>query len=231
MPERSRAPAAVLWDLDGTLVDTSSVWWLAYEDLAARWGRRLTPSAWPRLAGRTIVDSVVQLRDELGLAVSPAVEEDTRWLVARAGALVAARAPLPWRPGAERALAVVRDAGIPTALVTSSWRAMVSVVLARLGTTFDAVVCGDEVAVGKPAPDAYRCAAGRLGVPIEACVAVEDSPTGAAAAEAAGARVLVVPSSAPLPPAPGRTVRRSLEDVTLATLAHTGRTCERGDEP
>ena len=107
-----------------------------------------------------------------------------------------------------------------TALVTSTARTLVEVALDTLGReNFDVVVCGDEVTVPKPDPAPYRTAATLLGVPIEQCVAIEDSPTGVASARASGAAVLAVPCELELPPMSGIRLRDSLVGVDAAYLA------------
>lgn len=214
----AQPPRAVLWDLDGTLVDSSRLWRAAYEDLARRLGATLSNRAWQRSAGRTIEDSVEELRAELRDDDAATTGALSAWLVERAEAQLDDGAKVSWRPGARQALVTVQSAGIPTALVTTTWHGVVSRILAERGVRFEATVCGDEVGRGKPAPDPYLLAAQRLDVDITDCLAVEDSPTGVAAAEAAGARVLAVPSTTPVRPAPGRTIRRSLVGLTLREL-------------
>jgi HAD superfamily hydrolase (TIGR01509 family) len=140
------------------------------------------------------------------------------WIDDRIGELF--RTGLRWRPGALALLGAVREAGVPTALVTSSGRRLVEVALDTLGRrNFDAVVCGDEVESAKPHPEPYLTAARLLGVPIDRCVAVEDSPAGVASAVAAGAAVLAVPAEVPLDPVDGVHLRDSLAGVDLAVLA------------
>jgi HAD superfamily hydrolase (TIGR01509 family) len=127
---------------------------------------------------------------------------------------------LIWRPGAQALLAGVRAAGVPTALVTSTRRILVEVALDTLGRDmFDVVVCGDEVTATKPDPAPYLRAAELLGVPIEACVAIEDSPTGVASAVASGAGVLAVPCDLELPPIDGVVQRDTLLGIDLDYLA------------
>lgn len=127
--------------------------------------------------------------------------------------------PIPWRPGAKDALNLVRDAGLACALVTNTKRSLTEFGLDTLGRDyFDISVCGDEVPEGKPAPDPYLRAASLLGVDPAHCVAVEDSPTGSAAAAAAGCALIVVPCEIPVPPAPGRVHRDSLVGLTVAHL-------------
>jgi HAD superfamily hydrolase (TIGR01509 family) len=127
---------------------------------------------------------------------------------------------LVWRPGALELLRAVRAAGLPTALVTSTGRRLVEVAMQTLGReNFDVVVVGDEVKMPKPDPEPYLTAARLLGVPIEECVAIEDSPTGLASAVASGAAVLAVPAELELPPTDGVHLRDSLEGIDPAYLA------------
>ena len=118
-------------------------------------------------------------------------------------------------------IAAVRAAGIPTALVTNTKRALVDVALRTLGAAnFDVLACSDEVSFTKPHPEHYRAAATALGVEPVRCVAIEDSPAGIASALAAGCAVLAIPNEIPLTDADlgGATVRSSLLDVDVALL-------------
>ncbi len=127
-------------------------------------------------------------------------------------------APL-WRPGAVELLAEVRAAGVPTGLVTMSYRELTDAVVAALPDgSFQAVVSGDEVTRGKPHPEPYLLAAERLGVDPLCCVAIEDSVTGATSARDAGCAVLVVPAAAPVDGLIGVTRRLSLRGMTVAGL-------------
>jgi HAD superfamily hydrolase (TIGR01509 family) len=126
---------------------------------------------------------------------------------------------VPWRPGARELLQELRDAGIPTALVTMSRRQMALEVAGSLGFAgFDVVVAGDDVLNAKPHPEPYLTAAAELGVDISACVALEDSEPGVASAVAAGARVFAVPLHIPIPPSPAYELREMhalrLSDLT-----------------
>jgi HAD superfamily hydrolase (TIGR01509 family) len=145
-------------------------------------------------------------------------EPDVAWLDRRVFDLFAEG--LVWRPGALELLRAVRVAGIPTALVTSTARRLVEVALDTLGReNFDVVVCGDEVHVPKPDPEPYRMAARMLGVRIEDCVAIEDSPTGVSSAVASGAAVLAVPAELELPETDGVHLLTTLEGVDPGYLA------------
>lgn len=209
-----RAPAAVLWDMDGTLIDSEGLWADAAAELLEHLGGRMTEqirvslvgtsgrSAMPMLlaaANRPVTDDAVDMAREF-------VIERMREFLAR---------PLPWRPGAADALRSVRAAGFPSALVTTTRRSLVERCLDTIGRSFfDVVVCGDEVdGRTKPDPWPYRLAARRLGVDPAACLAVEDSEIGAAAAAGAGCAVLVVPGQAPVARGPRRMILRNLVGV------------------
>lgn len=210
-------PAAVLFDMDGTLVDSEKVWDVALYELAEHAGGKLSEPARLAMIGSSMATSMRILREDL---VQPDRDEaaDVAWLERRVEELFAEG--LIWRPGALELLRAVRAAGVPTALVTSTGRRLVEVALDTLGReNFDVVVCGDEVSAPKPDPAPYRTAAELLGVRIEECVAIEDSPTGMASAVASGAAVLAVPAELELPPTDGVHLRDSLEGVDPAFLA------------
>jgi HAD superfamily hydrolase (TIGR01509 family) len=203
--------------MDGTLVDSEGLWAVALHELAAGYGGRLSTAARLAMVGIGTLDSMVLLHADLGQPWrDPGASAG--WLEERMVELFAAG--LPWRPGARRLLRAVRAAGIPTALVTSTPRRLVTVALGTLGAeNFDAVVCGDEVAAPKPDPAPYLMAARLLGVPAARCVAVEDSPAGVASALAAGAAVVAVPQEVPVPVADGVHLVASLAGVDLDLLA------------
>ncbi|HYN92343.1 MAG TPA: HAD family phosphatase [Pilimelia sp.] len=207
----------MLFDMDGTLVDSEKVWDVALRELAAHYGGALSPAARLAMVGTSMAQSMALLHDDLGQPWrDPAV--GAAWLEDRVVELFTAG--LRWRPGARELLAEVRAAGVPTALVTSTARRLVEVALETIGrANFDVVVCGDEVAAQKPDPEPYRSAARQLGVPAAACVAVEDSPAGVASALAAGAAVLAVPAEVPLRPVAGVRLVGSLTEVDLPLLA------------
>jgi HAD superfamily hydrolase (TIGR01509 family) len=214
-----RVLAAVLWDMDGTLVDSERLWDVSLADLAAHLGGELSAATREDLVGSSLRRSVSRVRADVGLDPDDeaGVEADGRWLVERTKELFAH--DLPWRPGAREALAAVRAEGVPAALVTSTYRELTDVALGTIGRDhFDVTVCGDEVPATKPDPAPYRRAADLLGVDATACVAVEDSPTGTRSAVAAGATVLVVPSEVPVPPGERRVLRESLVGLTVADL-------------
>jgi HAD superfamily hydrolase (TIGR01509 family) len=209
-------PAAVLFDMDGTLVDSEKLWDVGLHELARRYGATLSDAARLAMVGTDMPRTMELLVEDLGRPVD--TDEASAWLGSRVAELFVTG--LTWRPGALPLLRAARAAGIPTALVTSTARVLVEVALDTLGRdSFDVVVCGDEVPATKPDPEPYLIAARLLGVPIGRCVAIEDSRTGVASALAAGAAVLAVPSSGPIDPAEGLRLLDTLAGVDLPFLA------------
>jgi HAD superfamily hydrolase (TIGR01509 family) len=212
------SPAAVLWDMDGTLVDSEKVWTVSLA-ATARWlGGELSQAARDDMVGSNMARTLVLMFDDLGLPRdAERIAEAREFLTKRTEELFAEG--LEWRPGALEALRTVRAAGWPTALVTNTGRALTELALDGIGREhFTVTVCGDEVPRGKPDPDPYLRAAELLGVAAGECLAVEDSPTGALAAGRAGAVVLVVPCDVPVPDEPGRIYRSSLAGLTPADI-------------
>jgi HAD superfamily hydrolase (TIGR01509 family) len=214
-PRASHALAAVAFDMDGLLVDSEPLWFLAESAVMARLGARWDPADQHALVGGSLGKTVEYLLAKATRPASPAAVG--RWLIEAMVDLVSTR-PLVLLPGTADLVAEVRATGLPSALVTSSEAAVVEVVLSRLDVRFDVVVCAADVGHTKPDPESYLVAAARLGVDPRHCIALEDSPNGVAAAEAAGYRVVAVPSVVPVPGMPGRVVLSSLAGVTLADL-------------
>ncbi|WP_300015465.1 HAD family phosphatase [Pseudonocardia sp.] len=221
-------PAAVLWDMDGTLVDSEKVWTVSLDDTARRLGGALSAGAREAIIGSNLPRTLDIMFDDLGLRPEAGrTAEAERMILDRTAELF--RAGLEWRPGAQAALHTVRAAGWPTALVTNTGRELTELALDGIGREhFTVTVCGDEVPRGKPDPDPYLRAAELLGVDATHCLAVEDSPTGALAAERAGAAVLVVPCEVPVASGPGRVHRDSLVDLS-ADDVRLGYTRARAD--
>lgn len=216
----SGLPAAVLFDLDGTLVDTEPFWMAEEHALAESFGGTWTTDQAVACIGNPIPVSAARLRDEAGVGLP--VEEIVQRLLG--GVVDRVRAAVPWQPGARELLAALAGAGTPLALVTMSYRSLADAVLADLAPgTFGAVVTGDEVTHGKPDPEPYLTGAARLGVDAARCVVVEDSPAGIASGLAAGSTVVAVPHVAPLPRRPDVTVVASLAELNPARLAALAR--------
>ncbi|MFI2280563.1 HAD family hydrolase [Nocardia beijingensis] len=212
--------AGVLWDMDGTLLDSEKLWDVAVRELAREHGHEMTDAIRHALIGASGPNALRIMFTGLGIEPTPdSLRAAGEFLERRVTDLMTG--PIPWRPGAKDALAMVRAAGLSSALVTNTKRSLTEFGLDTLGRDFfDVSVCGDEVAHGKPEPDVYLRAAELLGLDPEQCVAVEDSPTGARAAQAAGCAVLVVPCEIPVPDAPRRVFRDSLIGLTVADLEH-----------
>jgi len=182
---------AIVFDLDGVLVDSEQVWDHVRETLARERGGRWSDTAQRDMMGMSSPEWSRYMHDEVGLEDSP--EEINREVVARM--LRRYGQGPPWLPGAVEA--VQRAAARwPLGLASSSNRELIDAVLeaGALTPLFGVPVSSEEVARGKPAPDVYLEAARRLGVPPDRCAAVEDSHNGIRSARAAGMRVVAVPN-------------------------------------
>ncbi|SDQ40797.1 HAD family phosphatase [Quadrisphaera sp. DSM 44207] len=209
-------PAAVLWDMDGTLVDTEPSWVEAEFALVREHGRSWSLELARSLVGSDLRVSAGVLQREGGVRLG--TEEIVQGLTERV--LAAVRERVSWRPGALELLTAVLAGGVPCALVTMSWSSLAHEVVRRAPEgAFAAVVTGDTAARPKPAPDPYLQAARALGVDPGACVALEDSRTGVASALAAGVPTVGVPHVVPLDPAPGLVRVPTLRGLDLPWLA------------
>ncbi|MEU7183701.1 MULTISPECIES: HAD family hydrolase [Streptomyces] len=206
---------AVFLDLDGTLVDTEGFWWEAESAVFAELGHTLDEAHREVVVGGPMARSAAYLIQVTGADI--ALAELTLLLNARFMTRIAHGVPL--MPGARRLLAELAAHRVPTALVSASHRGVIDRMLHSLGReNFRLTLAGDELPRTKPHPDPYLTAAARLGVDPARCAVVEDTVTGVTAGEAAGCRVVAVPSVTPIAPASGRTVVGSLEEVDLPFL-------------
>ncbi|QKG19428.1 HAD family hydrolase [Actinomadura verrucosospora] len=206
----------MLFDMDGLLVDSERVWLEVESQVVAWLGGEWGEEHQRALVGGSLsiaVDYMLELtgadvaREEIGRRMLDGMHERLSESV-------------PLMPGAKELLAELKDAGVTTALVSSSHRRLIEPVLDAVGREFFALsVAGDEVARTKPDPEPYLTATARLGAVPGRCVVLEDSPNGVAAAEAAGCVTVAVPCVLPIPPAPGRTVVGSLRDLSLERLS------------
>lgn len=208
-------PAAVLMDMDGTLVDTEPYWIESEFELVERHGGTWSTEHALNLVGNDLLVSGRYIREHGGVDLEPAmiVEQLLDGVVAKVEERV------PWCAGAVELLADLRSHDVRCALVTMSYRRFVDPILQQLPEgSFEVVVTGDMVSRGKPHPEPYRQAAALLDVDPRVTVAIEDSNTGARSAEAAGCTVLVVPNHVPVLPGDRRIFRDTLVGMTFSTL-------------
>ncbi|HKU10509.1 HAD family hydrolase [Sinomonas sp.] len=219
---------AVLWDMDGTLVDTEPYWIVSERALVESFGGSWSHEQAMRLVGQALPTSAGILQ-EAGVALDKReiIDTLTGQVIEQLGKAV------PWRPGARELLTALKDAGVECALVTMSERPMVERILDHLPEgTFSAVVTGDAVRRGKPHPDPYLKGLALLGARLPGlapseCVAIEDSEPGAMAAEAAGLATIVVPNALAIPVHLGAEhwetlAGRTLEDIVAVLATSSG---------
>jgi HAD superfamily hydrolase (TIGR01509 family) len=206
---------AVLWDMDGLMVDSEPLWTRAEEELARTLGGTWDAEVKARIVGTRLDVAVPTILTYFGVeATAERVSTTAAWLLHRMVELFG-QDDLPLLPGVRSLLAALAAEQVPMALVSSSYRVLVDAVLAGGVGPFAVTLAGDEVDRGKPAPDPYVLAARRLGVDVTRCVVLEDSPAGVASGEAAGCAVVAVPSVAGVHLEPSR---RRLVVPTLAAL-------------
>jgi len=207
--------AAVLFDMDGLLVDSEPVWYAVETAAVERLGGTWAPEHQVALIGGTLDASCRYMIAHTGADIT--VDELSAQLVEEM--VRRFRADLPVHEGALELVDAVRARGVPTGLVSSSYRMLVDAALDRLGRhRFDVTVAGDEVTCGKPDPEPYLTACEQLRVAPHATVVLEDAASGVAAAEAAGCVVVAVPSVAAIDATPRRAVVDRLLDIELDWL-------------
>lgn len=213
MNNDAMAPAAILWDMDGTLIDTEPYWIRAEIDLCAEHG-----AVWTHEDGLTIIGNPLsvsaQALQERGVALP--IPEIVDRLLRQVTADVYRH--IPWQEDARRLLERAIARHIPCALVTMSYGMLADALIAQ-ADVFGAVVTGENVTNGKPHPEPYLKAAEDLGVPIERCLAIEDSPSGIRSAHASGARAVGVKRLTPVEPLPGLSRVTSLDTLTDEVIA------------
>lgn len=208
-------PAAAFWDMDGTLVDTEPYWMHAETVLVESFGGTWTHADALHLVGAGLWHSARVLQSH-GVALAEAEIIDT--LTDTVLACIADA--VPWRPGARELLSELKQAGVPTALVTMSLRRLAERVSSSIDfDAFDVIVAGDDVVHSKPHPEPYLRAAELLGVDPADCVAIEDSEPGVASAVASGAATIGVPLNIPLDEGDGCVIWPTLAGRSVADLA------------
>ncbi|GAA4220409.1 HAD superfamily hydrolase (TIGR01509 family) [Streptosporangium album] len=206
---------AVLFDMDGLLVDSEKIWFQVECEVMERLGGRWGTADQEYLVGGSMTAAVTHMLKISGAGAHP--DDVAAWMLEGMTSRLADGVEM--MPGAAELLASVRRAGLRTALVTSSVRPIAQACLKGIGVdNFDHVVTGDDVMRTKPHPEPYLTAARLLGVAAARCVALEDSPNGVTSATAAGCRVVAVPSVLPIPAAPGRLVVESLREIDVDVL-------------
>lgn len=211
----NRLPKAVLWDMDGTLIDSEPHWMHSERKLAAKHDAEWSDEDGQSLVGLSLTDSSQIFKARLGLQISS--EEVIRELTTTVQEEL--ERGIIWRPGARELLKQLRRNGVKTALVTMSLRSMALQVLDAIDfKAFDVVVAGDDVIHGKPHAEPYLKAAQLLGVKPEECVAFEDSISGILSAEAAGTKAVGIPNVMMIPAREDRILWDTLEGKTLKDL-------------
>ncbi|GAB3485331.1 HAD family hydrolase [Nocardiopsis coralliicola] len=212
-------PDAVMWDMDGTLVDTEPLWHVALAEAAGRLGGSLPAEVAQAMTGTDDRTTMRMLNEHTGAGLTGAeLGELHAAIVARVTVLLQDGPPL--HDGALDTLRGLQKAGIPQALVTSSPRSVAELALETIGRDlFAAVVTADDTDLRKPDPAPYLMGAAALAADPALCWAVEDSASGAAAAQAAGCRVHLAPSAVPTAHAPGRIALSSLTDLLVEATA------------
>lgn len=215
--ERRGSPGAVLFDMDGTFVDTEPIWFEAEISYADAHGGDWSVEDAQHMVGNPLIRTAQALLDATGSTDSPedVMEYLTSYLATRISA-----GEMRWLPGVENLLRTLNDAGVPVALVTSSQRPIAQAVLSKLDEgALQAVVTASDVKNMKPHPEPYQRAAELLGVDIGTAVIIEDSPAGLQSGLRSGAAVVGIPGVVPLPPDPQISRVASASDLTLDLLA------------
>lgn len=209
-------PGAVLWDMDGTLIDTEPYWIAEEKSLVADAGGVWTDEDAHQLVGNPLAVSAQILIDNT--PVTGSVEAIVDRLLTRVVHRVEHH--MPWRPGAHALLTELHQAGVPNALVTMSYSDLAKILVAQLPpNTFATIVTGDSVTNGKPHPEPYLNAVAALGVDASRCIALEDSPTGTKSAVAAGVPTIAIPHTVPVPAMAGAVRVATLEGVRARDLS------------
>lgn len=210
-------PAAVMWDMDGTIIDSEPYWVAAEIELVERFGGAWTHEDGLKLVGQGLPHAATLLqRAGADLSADQIISQLTDRVIESLNDTV------PWRPGAVQMMQAVAAAGIPQALVTMSIERMATLVAELVpDSPFSVIVAGDHVTNGKPDPEAYLLAASQLGVDINDCVALEDSVAGITSAARSGAVTIGLPHLVDVTHAPATELWPSLAEKSAQDLFDT----------
>lgn len=186
-------PQAVLWDLDGTIVDSEPYWLLSEQRLVEEFGGTWSEADGFALVGNGLPNAAEFLQTK---GVDLPIDVIVQRMVDEVDEMSARQ--IPWRPGARELLRSIHDAGIPQVMVTMSWRSTAHFIANNLGV-FAGVISGQDVTHSKPHPEPYQLGAAVVGAAPKDCVAIEDSGPGSSSAVAAGAVTIVAPLHVPIP--------------------------------
>jgi len=206
---------AVLFDMDGTIIDSEPYWMASEQALAAEHNGNWTAKDGLDIIGMDLDESSKVIKDRANIPLEPdeiknRLTNDVQSKLAKV---------VPWRPGAQELLLDLRRHNVKTALVTMALHRMAQQVVDAIPfDAFDVIVAGDDVTRGKPHPEAYEKAAALLGFEPKNCIAFEDSITGLTSAEAAGTYAIGIPNIIEIPAKPGRVIWPTLEGVTFKQL-------------
>jgi len=208
---------AVLFDMDGLLVDSEPLWTVAETELAARLGGVWNDEVKAACVGHRLDAAVPIILRYYDIEPLPAVVDEAIEFLQRR-MVEQFETSLPVHAGGLELLDELRARGVATAMVSSSWRALVDAALRVVGPRFDVTLAGDEVTHAKPHPEPYLTTCARLGVEPGRAVVLEDAISGVLSAEAAGCPVVAVPFVAPIEPQPGRWVVPALTEIDIDWL-------------
>ena len=219
VPARLDPPAAILWDFDGTLIDTEPTWVRVEQELLSGYGVDWTVEQGAALSGTSWQYATQKLIDATGDG-SLDLWDFYVQRYTRVAQHLREAGDLPWRPGAEALLEDLYRRRVPCGVVSQSPRELLDAGLERIKPgRLQVVVTGDDLAAGKPDPMGFLMAAARLGVRASDCLVIEDSPAGCEAGRRAGAVVLGVPCMTPLDPGPRTIIQDTLVGLDTQSLA------------